>query len=186
MAGRLHREATEVAMANRMEKVASDVMGAVKATKAKLEGLSGVFQHLTREHGKVTALILRVKATSDAKVRADLFPKIRAELLSHEKGELAEVYPVFLQHAGLMAFAKDHEREAMQLEAQIDAVSALAFDDPSWSTRFAELAALVARHTKEEENTFFPAAQRALGAQAAEQMLPRYEAAKARVAATIA
>jgi hypothetical protein len=66
-------------------------MGAVKATKAKIKGLTGVFERLSREHGEVMALLLRVKASSHPEVRAELFPKIRAELLSHEKGELLEV-----------------------------------------------------------------------------------------------
>src|SRR5580698_10562945 len=153
------------AMPNRIENVASDVMGAFKATKANIEGLSGVFQHLTREHGEVTALLMRAKMTSDPKVRAELFPKIRTELTSHEKGELTAVYPRFREYPELLQFAEEHEREAGQLEAQIDAVSALAYQDASWGDRFAELFDLVGRHAKEEENKSFPAAQRVLAAQ---------------------
>jgi hypothetical protein len=47
-------------MPHRTEKVVSEVMGAAKNAKAKLEGVHGVFQHLMREHGEVTALLLRV------------------------------------------------------------------------------------------------------------------------------
>jgi hypothetical protein len=169
-------------MPNRIEKVASDVMGAVKTAKATIEGLSGVFKHLTREHGEVMALLLRVKITSDPDVRAELFPKIRTELISHEKGELAEIYSVFNERMELMQFAEDHERDAGRLEAQIDAVSALSYEDAKWADRFAELVDLVSQHTKIEENYYFPVAQRALGAQAAAQLLIRYEAAKARAA----
>jgi hypothetical protein len=169
-------------MPNRMEKVASDVMGAVKVAKAKIEGLSGVFQHLTREHGEVTALLLRLKTSSDPKVRAELFPKIRSELLAHEKGELAEVYPMFRQHTELMHFADEHGREAGRLELQIAALSAIGYEDASWADRFAKLFDLVAAHTKEEENHFFPAAQRVLGPQTAELLLTRYERAKAHAA----
>jgi len=172
-------------MPNRMEKVASDVMGAVKTAKAKIEGLSGVFQHLTREHGEVTALLLRVKMTSDPRVRAELFPKIRAELLSHEKGELAVVYPVFRERIELMDFAQDHDREAGLLEAQIHVISALAYDDARWADRFAELVDLASKHTKEEENKYFPAAQHVLGPQVSAELLPLYEQAKARAAVTV-
>jgi hemerythrin superfamily protein len=164
-----------------MEQVASDVMGAVKATKAKIEGLTGVFQRLTREHGEVAAILLRLKMTSDPRVRAELFPQVRSELLAHERGELAEVYPVFRERTELSAFAESHEREAEFLEQELAAVSDLAYDDLRWSLRFAELTDLVLEHAKEEENTLFPAAQRVLGAPASEQMLIRYEAAKARV-----
>ncbi len=167
---------------NRIEKAASNVMGAVKTAKARVEGLSGVFQLLTREHGEVMALLLRVKTTSNAKVRAELFPKIRAALQSHEKGELAEVYPVFRRHTELRGFAQDHERDAGRLESQIRALSALAYDDAHWGARFAELVDLVSKHTKDEENTYFPAGQRVLGAQASDELLSRYNEAKARAA----
>jgi hemerythrin superfamily protein len=167
-----------------MENVASDVMGAINAAKAKIQGLSGVFQQLTREHGEVAALLFRVKMTSDAKVRAELFPKIRSELLSHEKGELTVVYPVFRERLELTGFAQDHDREAGLLEAQIRAISALAYDDARWADRFAELVDLATKHTKDEENTYFPAAQRILGSQASEELLSPYRQAKARAAGT--
>jgi hypothetical protein len=176
-----HRADWRSVMPNRIEKAASEVMGAVKSTKAKIEGLTGVFEHLTREHGEVTALLLRVKLSSDPKVRAELFPKIRLELLSHEKGELAEVYPVFREVTELLAFADEHEAEAGTLETAIDGVSALPYEHRDWAARFAELVDLVSEHVKREENTYFPAAERALGPDAAKQLLSRYEEAKARV-----
>jgi hemerythrin superfamily protein len=167
-------------MPNRMEKAASEVMGAVKSTKARLEGLTGVFQHLAREHGEVTVLLLRVKASRDPKVRAELFPKIRAELLAHEKAELTNVYPVFRQQPKLAAFAEEHEDEAGELEAAIAQVTATAYDDELWQSRFEELIALVTAHVKEEESEWFPAAEKALGKPWTEEVLPRYEAAKAK------
>lgn len=94
---------------HRTEKAASKVMGTAKEAKAVLSSVTGVFKELMREHGEVTALLLRVKASSDAEVRSDLFPKIRAELVSHEKGELAEVYPVFRKHEQLAAYAEQHD-----------------------------------------------------------------------------
>ena len=172
-------------MPNRMDKVASDLMGAAKAARATVEGLSGVFKHLAREHGEVTALLLRAKMTTDPKVRAELFPQIQMELLSHEKGELAEVYPVFRERTELAQFADDHERAAGQLEAHLNAVAELPYDDASWKDRMAALVDLVSRHAKEEETRYFPAAERALGRSAAEQMLTRYEAAKAQAAKAI-
>jgi hypothetical protein len=150
-------------MANRVEKVASEVMGAIKAAKATFEGLPGVFKELAREHGEVMALLARLRMTSDAAVRRELFPQIREELLSHEKGELAVVYPALREHEELAAYAEMHEREAETIERMIDGLSGMAYEDHGWRDAFDELVNTVKRHTKEEEDEFFPAAARVMG-----------------------
>ena len=165
-------------MPNRVEELASHAMGVVKATKAKIKGLTGVFERLSREHGEVTALLLRVKASSDPKVRAELFPKIRAELLSHEKGELLDVYPAFREYAELVRFADEHDREAQDLQRQLGLLEQTDFADKAWPERFSRLVELVSRHVKEEENSFFPAASRVIGREGSERMLASYERTK--------
>jgi hemerythrin superfamily protein len=185
VANLLQSVAEEVAMPNPVEKAASEVMGVVKSTKARLAGLTGVFQHLAREHGEVTALLLRVKSSSDPKVRAELFPKIREELLSHEKGELAEVYPAFRGNSELEDIASQHGREASELEEKIKGLSTLPYNHPSWADRFSEIVKMVSEHVKEEEGEFFPTAERILGHETADRLLPRYEEAKARAAQAV-
>ena len=176
-------------MTNRIEKgietVASEVMGAVKATKGKVAGLTGVFEHLAREHGRVTGLLLRLKASADPKLRAELFPKIRIELLSHEKGELAEVFPAFLEHAELAGFVEEHRRDAEKLDALIDDLAKTASADAMWSRRLTDLIESVSRHATEEEDEFFPKASRVLGPKKSDALLKRFEAAKTRIAKTI-
>jgi len=166
-------------MPNRIEKVASEAMGAVKATKAKVEGLSGVFSQLAREHGEVTALLLRGKASSDPKVRAELWPKIREELLSHETGERTVVYPAFREKTELSLFAAEHDREADELERRINELTMTAYDVDLWPTRFGELVDLITKHVKEEESEYFPAASKAFGRERSEELLRQYETAKA-------
>jgi hypothetical protein len=167
-------------MPHRTEKVVSEVMGAAKSAKAKLEGLQGVFQHLMREHGEVTALLLRVKASTDPKVRAEFFPLIRQELLSHEIGELADVYPVFAEYPALAEFAEEHEEDASELEERIDLVTETPYDDERWAPRFAELVDLVSAHVEDEEERYFPAASKVIGRQQSEEMLSRFEETKER------
>ena len=163
---------------HRTQKAASEVMGAAKAAKATLEGVTGVFKQLMREHGEVTALLLRVKTSSEIDVRADLFPKIRAELISHEKGELTEVYPLFRKHAGLAGYAEMHEREAGTLERRIQRLGAIPYEDAEWASAFDDLVNAVAEHVKEEESEYFPVASKTLGKKVTEAMTIRYEAKK--------
>jgi Hemerythrin HHE cation binding domain len=173
-------------MPNSAEKIASKAMGAMKTVKATAEGLTGVFKHLATEHGEVTALLLRVKTSSDVEVRKELFPEIRSELVSHEKAELREVYPAFEKHVELEAMAKDHEKEAGDLEQLIEELHAMPFDDAGWETKFAELADLVADHAREEEDEYFPVAQGILGKEEADRLLQRFERAKAKVKERVA
>ena len=165
-------------MANRLENAASGVLGSFKRAKAKIQGLTGVFARLSRDHGEVTALLLRVKATSDRKVRQELFPRIRAELLSHEEGEQTAVYPAFRRSEQLARYAQEHEREAQDLEKEIHLLSTTDYGDPIWRELFSKLVERVSQHVKEEEGTFFPAANRVLGREESERILPQYELAK--------
>jgi Hemerythrin HHE cation binding domain len=160
------------------EKVASGLMGAAKAAKATLEGATGVFKELMREHGEVTALLIRVKKTSDVGVRRELFPKIREDLVAHEKGELAAVYPVFRTHEDLAAYAEMHEREAGSLERMIQRLSGMAYEDTEWESAFADLMREFSHHVKEEESEYFPVASRTLGKKVTEAMMTPYETAK--------
>jgi hypothetical protein len=137
-----------------------------------------VFLHLAEEHGEVSAMMKQVSKSEDAQVRREHYVKIRAELLSHERAELAEVYPALAAHERTRDLAQIHDREAMQLESAIRAVDALDPATDAWRLAFERLLALVEQHVEEEEKHFFPTAQAALGDGAAEALRPRYESAK--------
>jgi Hemerythrin HHE cation binding domain len=169
----------ETIMVTATQKIASQVMGGMKATKATLEGLTGVFRKLAQEHGEVTALLLRVKASADPKLRAELFPVIRKELLGHERGETEVVYAALEIPAETQAIVAQHRQEAVELEKLLDQLTTLDYADEMWATTFAAMVDTVQRHVAEEEGEFFPAGQRVLGSDVAEQLQARYEDVKA-------
>jgi hemerythrin superfamily protein len=144
-----------------------------------VKGLHGVFKRLTEEHGEVSALLMRVKSTSDPGVRSRLFPDIRRELLAHETGERRAVYPAFRQYPELAGIGDEHEAEAKLLEQALDQLATTDCADASWGTRFELLVKLVKRHTEEEENRYFPEASRILGKEESERLEAEYMAAKA-------
>jgi hypothetical protein len=168
----------EAAMTNPLDEVASKAMGGVKAAKATIEGLSGVFRKLAQEHGEVSALLLHVKMSSDPKVRDELFPKIRRELLSHEKAEREVVYPALRAHAATQLIADKHDKEAGELEKVIAELTSMSTKSEGWTVTFDALVDLVQRHVAEEEHEFFPAGARVLGSQT-ETLLAQYESVKA-------
>jgi Hemerythrin HHE cation binding domain len=143
--------------------VAAKAMGKAKVLKGAIEGLSGIFTTLMEEHGQISVLLMRVRASSDPHVWRALFPTIREELLAHEHCELAVLYPVFRTHEATALFALQHEREESELEALIESLTELEVEDPRWHGIFHELALRVHKHVAEEENEFFPVARMAFG-----------------------
>jgi hemerythrin-like domain-containing protein len=138
-------------------------MGKAKALKGVIEGLSGIFTTLMEEHGQISALLMRVRASSDPHVWRALLPTIREELLAHEHCELAVLYPVFRTHESTAQFARKHEREVSELEALVESLTEMEVEDPRWQRCFHELAMRVHKHVAEEENEFFPVARMAFG-----------------------
>lgn len=165
-------------MANPIEQLETKAIGTAHAMKAGFKGLRGVFLHLAEEHGEVGALMKRVVDSSDPKLRREYYPRIRAELLAHERAELSEVYSVLKTHPETRGLALAHDQEADQLEAAIARVDALDFASPDWATAFERVHSMVEHHVEEEETDFFPRAQEAIGDSATSSLLERYEAAK--------
>ena len=167
-------------MPNRMDSMLSKGAGMVKGVKARLEGLTGVFKTLAEQHGEVTAMIKRLQSKPEKK--PELWPEIRRELLSHERGEMREVYPVLRQHVQTRALAEHHDQEAAELERLIEQIDGATADE--WRPLFDQLVDAVTRHANEEENEIFPRAQEAIGDKGARDLEPRFLAAKKQVMAT--
>lgn len=154
-------------MQNIVEAAALKLMRTVKTAKGSVEGLAGVFKTLMAEHGEILALLMRVKASSDPEVRRRLFPRIRKELLSHEKAEILVLYPVYRRHADLARIAEQHAQEAHALEGLVERLHGMDVAGQSWGPAFQELVSLVQRHVRDEEDDHFPIASRAFGEQSA-------------------
>ena len=165
-------------MANALEEFQAKAVGTAKAVKAGFNGLRGVFLHLAEEHGEVGSLMKRVSKSGDPKERAELYPKIRSELLSHERGELAEVYPLLIGNEATREIVALHSQEAGQLKEAIAGVDDHDYGSPAWGAAFEHLFILVQQHVSEEENDFFPRAQEVIDEEQSKAALQRYEVAK--------
>jgi hypothetical protein len=163
-------------MPNRTDQVVSKAMEAEKALKATVKGLTGVFKTLMEQHGAISALLRR--ADGGDVEPAELWPEIRSELLSHERGESRVVYAALRELDDTRALAEQHDEEAAALELQIARVDAQDVEAEIWGDRFEELAELVKQHMADEESDIFPAAQKALGKDRARQLDARFLEAK--------
>jgi hemerythrin superfamily protein len=165
-------------MPNRMDSMMSKGAGMMKGVKARLDGLTGVFKTLAEQHGEVSAMLKRLQGKPEKK--AELWPEIRRELLSHERGEMREVYPVLRQYVQTRALAEHHDQEAAELERLIARIDASPAGD--WQAMLDELVDTVLHHANEEESNIFPKAQEALGEQAARELEDRFLIAKKQAA----
>ena len=163
-------------MSNQLDSIISQGAGKVSAAKARMNGLVGVFTLLCEQHGEVGNLLKRVKA--DPSKRADLWPKIRAELTSHEKAELRAVYPVLAENEATRGFAEQHASDAAQLTATIEHIDATNMDSSQWTQLFDQLIQMVEQHVLKEETEIFPKAQQVIGKARAREIEPHFVAAK--------
>jgi hemerythrin superfamily protein len=170
-------------MANQIDTLLAKGRGKIKAMKARLEGVVGVFKTLTEQHGEVESLLGSVR--NDADKRQDLWPKIRTELLSHEGAEVQEVYPVLRAHEPTRALADQHDAEVKEMEQLIGELDATEISSDAWGKLFNRLADTVEAHANEEETEIFPIAQSVLGAERAKQIDGRFLAAKQRIVESV-
>lgn len=157
------------------------VTGLAKETKVTLEGLTGLFRTLAKEHGEASVLLKRAALSSNDDEWERLFPKVRAQLLAHERSELSVLYPKLLARDETRGLAEDHNREAKEMESVIEELYAGGFGDSERQPRMNRLVELVEHHANQEESSYFPKAQSALGRDAAKQLEGPYLSKKKEV-----
>ena len=168
-------------MANTMDQVISKGAGLMHELKARMDGLVGVFGTLAEQHGEVKVLLKRLQDKPEKK--PELWPEIRRELLSHERGELRVVYPVLRQYVQTRALAEHHDQEATEMENLIEKLElAQALD---WQALYDQLVDTVIHHAEEEEKEIFPKALDAIGDQTAKDLDERFLAAKQHAASAV-
>jgi hypothetical protein len=164
-------------MTSKIEELAAKAVGVAKEVKARFEGFSGVFSHLVREHGEVSALLMRLELSSDPDVRRELWPAIRKELLGHERGEIAVVYPSLQQNAETRVMVAEHNHDAAGLEDAIEELTLTPVTSEQWQPNLRRLIALVQEHVRDEEEEYFPIADQVFRDRS-DALLERFEEAK--------
>ncbi len=165
-------------MANPMQNVVSKVAGKAAAAEAHFKGSRGVFTRLAEQHHAVATLLTRALHTEELRERNELWTEIRKELISHEQGELLELYPVLESFDATRELARRHAEHANELEDAIGELDAMGAGAPAWKAALERLIAIVKEHVTLEEQELFPRAQKALGDEAAKQLEPAFLRAK--------
>ena len=155
-----------------MDHAIAKTRGTAKSVKARVEGLTGVFATLAKQHGEAGSLLHAVSA--DRSKRDELWPQIRAALLSHERAEMRVLYPELRMHDELRALSNRHDAEASELERMIHDLDEVDIAGDTFGNLFERLADTVVRHATEEEHNIFPLAQRVIGKDRAKELEPKF------------
>jgi hypothetical protein len=161
----------------------SDAPGAGKrkGAKGRSHDLAGVFERLAEQHAEIVALM---KAFQKAPDDEDLWDELREELLSHERGELREVFPVLRQHEDLADMADDHDDDAAEIEDLVLRLDEIDGTD-EFGALFGELVDAVQRHAEDEEQRIFPKALEVLGDDEAQELEERYLETQREIASSL-
>jgi hemerythrin superfamily protein len=163
-----------------LTELASKAVGLAKGASATLSGYRGIFRTLKREHGEVSVLLMRVATDRDGEARAQLFPVIVRELLSHAQAEDAEFYTVLADHESTRGMVMELEADHERIEMLIGELASMPMNSSAWLVRFRELQHAVQEHVDQEENQVFPRARHILSPEMAEEIDHRYRIEKAR------
>ncbi len=172
-------------MPNPIENAMAKGAGKVAAVEARAKGLKGVFTKLAEQHREAATLLSRAESTNDINKRRDLWTEIKRQLISHERAELAEIYPVLAGYDATREIARLHDAEAATLESTIRQLDAMTLETPAWKTTLERLIALVKQHVAQEETDFFPRAQQTIGDEATRQLEDVYLQAQKRAMSDI-
>ncbi|HEV8547396.1 MAG TPA: hemerythrin domain-containing protein [Polyangiaceae bacterium] len=157
-------------MPNPIQNVVAKVAGKTANVEARLKGLKGVFAKLAEQHHEAGALLKSAEGSNDFTKRRELWQEVRKALVSHEQGELLELYPVLEGYDATREIARRHADHAGELEALIREVDSIGVQSDAWRPAIGRLIAKVQEHVEREETDFFPRAQEALGEEAVKQL----------------
>lgn len=162
-----------------MKETRAQMKGVTKKTVTTMKGLTGIYNTLAKEHGMVSSLMNQV-LEGDIETRRELFPRIKAELLSHAHAEEQEFYAVLLQHAETRDKASHAKQEHKDIENMVSQLEGMNIESDAWLDTFETFRNSVEHHAKEEEREMFPLAKKALDKSEASNIEKRFEREKAR------
>lgn len=126
---------------------------------------------LVAQHQAIAALFDDIAHETRRHAKARAVSRVAEELIAHMAGEEAVFYPAARRILGEDAeIAARACEEHVALRVELRRVLATSVSDASFEERLAALRSLFERHVAEEERGLFPRVERALAADALEQL----------------
>ncbi|HEY0099743.1 MAG TPA: hemerythrin domain-containing protein [Pyrinomonadaceae bacterium] len=136
------------------------------------------FELLKNDHAKVSSLLEKAEAATDAPTRQQLFTQLKQELDIHAHIEEVILYPALQgaeETSDLTEEAYEEHQEVKDLLSELEATPA---DSEEWGDILLELKDSVEHHVEEEEGEMFPKARTVLSTEQLNEIGARLSAEK--------
>jgi hemerythrin superfamily protein len=140
--------------------------------------LAGVFETLAEQHRQLLELLREAGSSAAAAQRRERWAEARRRLLSHERAESQVVYAALQRNESASRVLQQHAGQVTELERAVGALDSTDWGSEHWISRLRDVLALVDDHVRDEEQDFFPRAQRLLGEDAARALDEPFERAQ--------
>lgn len=129
-----------------------------------------IYDILKAEHKQVSDLIQQAMRDGSK----ETFFKVKAKTDPHLQGEEKFFYPLLEDKSKLRDLVKDAYEEHNEIKSISSELQSMDAGNSNWTSKIKELDQIVSHHVDEEENKIFPAAQKVLGEDKAQQIAQQY------------
>lgn len=148
-----------------MTGIAARLKGSAKQAVSVLQGRTGIFAVLAKEHGQVSALMRQAVKAASAGKRNELLRRIRVELMSHDQAEEMTLYQSLSRIPSMKDIIVQSQLEHEELEQLLSIALSSAAEGPDAHRHLAMLQEAVERHIEREETRVFTLAEKHLSAE---------------------
>jgi hemerythrin-like domain-containing protein len=129
-----------------------------------------IYDILIREHAEVAKLIK--KAMQDN--TQNTFNPIKSKIQTHLVGEEELFYPKLEKNDELIDLVKHAFHEHKEIKTVLRELDSISEKDQNWFSKISELDKIESHHVEDEETKVFPAAQKVLSDDQAQEMAQQY------------
>ena len=139
-----------------------------------------IFDRLTEDHDRHRTLLdILSKTEGDSSDRAELWEKLKTDLVDHAKAEERAFYTELLGVRKSQDKASHSIKEHEEMESQIQALDDMDRSSSQWLIKLKELKEKVEHHEAEEEEDVYPVAREVLDDAQQERMVEVFNECKA-------
>lgn len=134
-----------------------------------------IFQAIEQDHFIQKKLLEKLVATSgDTEQRREIFEQLKSELAIHADAEERYFYVPLIEIDKTQDDARHGIAEHHEIEEMVETLLDTPFDSPAWLVHAKTLADKVKHHLQEEEQDYFPKAEKVLSKKQTQELADQY------------
>ena len=129
-----------------------------------------IFERIEQDHNEAREMIRKIKESSDADERAELFEVFARDMWLHHKLEEAVFYTTLCERRKTRGDAFEAANEHHVANGLLEELDTIPADNAQWTAKFGVLCELIEHHMEEEEQETFEEAKSLLTDDVSEKM----------------